>query len=85
MEFTEGEWKKSKTTCYGNKGYNITFGDEEHIVDFVYLEADANLIVASKDLHDIVFDLVNNNSTQTDLDMLIESAKKALNKADGNI
>jgi hypothetical protein len=52
---TQGVWRKGERVSYGGNahGFPIYFNDDgEQVVDYVYTEADADLICAAPDLLD---------------------------------
>ena len=52
-QITPGPWRKGERVSYGGNahGFPIYFNDDgEQVVDYVYTEADADLIAAAPDL-----------------------------------
>jgi len=52
-QITPGPWRKGERVSYGGNahGFPIYFNDDgEQVADYVYTEADADLIVAAPDL-----------------------------------
>jgi hypothetical protein len=91
--FTKGEWKVRRVdnpSIPGHSGFAIDFNeDQEQVVDFVYKEADANLIAASKELYEALKTVgshVITDENGDDVEVLygdLDKIAAALRKADG--
>lgn len=68
----------------GHTGYAIDFNeDQEQVVDFVYEEADANLIAAAPDLLEALDELVRHQEALGRHNVIIDKSRAAIAKARG--